>query len=113
MVIYGWREKKIEIKPIHNHHCSNCNTKNLHAQTNRSYIHIFWIPFIPLNKKVYSICSYCKQSLSKNQMPPDLQQKAFTIKKEARTPWWYYIGLCIIGLISLPILSTILIHIFK
>lgn len=100
MIIYGWREKNIDVQPINNHSCSNCNNnETLVAQVNKSYVHIFWIPFIPLFKKVYSVCTHCKQVLEKNEMPPDLQNKTYEIKQDAKTPLWYYAGLILLGIV--------------
>jgi len=114
MILYGWREKKINVLPVQKHKCNHCNTENsLYIQVNRSYVHIFWIPFIPLAKKVYSICNHCKQSLTKNEMPPDLQTKSYQIKKGTKTPWWYFIGIFCIGLALLPMVLSIILHIFK
>lgn len=108
MIIYGWREKMIAQSSIKNHTCSHCGTKNsLFAQVNSMYVHIFWIPVIPLGKKVYSVCSHCKESLSKTEMPPDLQNKAYQIKKEAKTPLWYYAGLTLfaVTIVSLSLFN--------
>ncbi len=94
MVVFGWREAKIDVQPVNHHSCSYCNTpKYLFMQINRAYLHVFWVPFIPLNKKVYSICGHCKQVLNKNQMPPDLQQKALEQMHQAKTPWWMFFGI--------------------
>lgn len=107
MMLYGWREHKIDLQPITNHSCIYCNTPNsIYIQTNRTYIHVFWIPFLPLHKTVYSICSNCKQTLSKNEMPPDLQQKAHTLSKNTKTPIWFYIGLVILFLMFIGVITS-------
>jgi len=112
MLIYGWRENKIALLPVENHRCNNCNSeKSLFIQVNKMYVHLFWIPFIPLAKKTYSVCTHCKQSLKSNEMPPDLQKKSYQIKKNTKTPWWYFIGCILIGCILLFIASSLLLHI--
>ncbi|RKF03029.1 zinc ribbon family protein [Tenacibaculum lutimaris] len=112
MVIFGWREAKINIQPVHNHSCSYCNTpEHLFIQVNRLYVHIFWIPVFPLFKKTYSICGHCKLEMSKSQMPPDLQKKAKDFKKTSKTPWWMFLGLIIITSLMLFVFSSaLLIH---
>ncbi|MFV0540632.1 MAG: hypothetical protein ACK5MZ_05260 [Aestuariibaculum sp.] len=97
MIIFGWRETKINIQPVNNHRCNYCNSpEQLFMQVNRVYAHVFWIPVIPLLKKAYSICGHCKQVLEKRQMPPDLQTKSNTYKQTSRTPWWMFSGLFIV-----------------
>jgi len=114
MIIFGWQEKKINMLSVQDHSCNNCNAENsLCIQVNKSYLHVFRIPFIPLAKKVYSVCKHCKQSLNENELPPDLQTKSYKIKKNTKTPWWYYLGLSLLGLTFLPIASSIILHIFK
>ncbi|UNY99083.1 zinc-ribbon domain-containing protein [Zhouia spongiae] len=94
MIVFGWREAKINIEPVSNHSCNYCDTSEcLFIQVNRLYAHIFWIPFIPLHKKAYSICGHCKQLVNKNQIPPDLQKKAKKVKQASKTPWWMFTGL--------------------
>ncbi len=114
MVIFGWREAKINIQPINKHSCSYCNTpERLFIQVNRLYVHIFWIPVFPLNKKVYSICGHCKLETSKSQMPPDLQQKAKYYKQASKTPWWMFLGVFGGGFFVLLIVLSMFLHFIK
>lgn len=102
MVIFGWREAKINIQPVNNHSCSSCNTQErLFIQVNSLYTHVFWIPVIPLYKKTFSICGHCKQVMNKSQMPPDLQKKAKDYRKTSKTPWWMFSGILIVTLLML------------
>lgn len=109
MVIFGWREAKINILPANDHSCSYCNTPEcLYIQVSRLYLHIFWIPIVPLHKKTYSFCGHCKLRMDKNQMPPDLQRKAKDCMQTSKTPWWMFSGLLIIAFFMLYVFSSAL-----
>lgn len=111
MVIFGWREAKINIQPVSNHSCGCCNTpERLFMQVNGLYVHVFWIPILPLFKKIYSVCGHCKLEMSKSQMPPDLQVKAKNFKESSKAPWWMFLGLFAVAFILMLILTASIIN---
>ena len=92
LYLYGWRKKRIGVTPITQNTCVTCNVRqSLFIETFRSYLHFFQLPIIPLFKSCSSFCGHCKQSLSTNEMPPDLQNRAHTIKKKTITPWYFFV----------------------
>lgn len=89
--LYGWRKKRIGVTPITHHTCTCCNVREaMFIETFRNYIHLFWIPLIPLTKTSNSFCGHCKQILKKNEMPPDLRACAKEVEKITVTPWYFF-----------------------
>ena len=100
MIIYGSNEKHIFTKELPHNSCNNCQTKgSMAAQINQRYAHIFWIPFFPAGKPVYSICGNCKQVLKKKEMDESLKKEVIDAKAEARTPLYSFAGLGILALL--------------
>ncbi len=54
---------------------------------------MFWIPFIPLFKKVFFECSHGKRSLAPKEGPRALQTLAQTARTSARTLFYLFTGL--------------------
>ncbi|WP_123864814.1 zinc-ribbon domain-containing protein [Chitinophaga barathri] len=96
MIVFGIREKKIDLEPVLEHSCNHCSVReSLLIQINCIYFHVFWIPVFPVYKKTYSICSHCRKVLTGGEMPPDLNATANELKKEAKYPWYVFTGSCL------------------
>ena len=80
-------------------HCSNVET--VHIYVFQKYFHIFWIPFFPIGQRTVSQCTFCKEVREPNQMPESYIEALSDIKQQAKTPWWAFIGLGLIGLFML------------
>ncbi len=85
--------------------CVNCGTRNAVTLTiYSSYLHVFWIPLIPLGKNSVSQCAHCQQVLKTAQMPPAYREQAQALQHGARTPITNYLALSIVGVLFVGIL---------
>ncbi len=99
MIIYGVRNKSVLREDIIDN-CENCgNNGFMEMHIFQSYFHVFWIPFVPVNKFGVTQCNHCKQVLKNKEMPQKLKATYNGYKPNAKTPWWMFIGLA--GLILL------------
>lgn len=60
MIVYGWNTKNIKQAPLENYECPNCQQKQSVIIIFVKYVHIFWIPFVPLKKMAVTVCTNCK-----------------------------------------------------
>ena len=78
--------------------CGNCSNANtVYMYVFQKYFHLFWIPVFPIGQRTVSQCTFCKQVLEPNQMPDSYSDDFYNVKAQAKTPWWAFIGLGIIG----------------
>lgn len=70
MIIFGTRSGNLKSPQTDALDCNFCKTeKSVWFYFFQRYIHIFWIPFVPIGKTGSSVCSHCKQALSVKKMP--------------------------------------------
>lgn len=80
--------------------CVNCGTRNSVFLTVYSrYLHLFWIPVLPLGKNSVSKCSHCQQVLEARQMPPAYREPAQEAQQQARIPVTNYLVLAVVGVL--------------
>ena len=80
--------------------CVNCGTRNLVFLTVYSrYLHLFWIPVLPLGKSSASKCRHCQQVLEARQMPPAYREPAQEAQQQARIPVTNYLVLAVVGVL--------------
>src|SRR5215831_2017575 len=97
MVIYGWRGKVISVgQDLAEVGCDGCGQKTLRPVVVQRYFHVFWIPVIPIGKKVVFECTHCKKTLQANQGTATLASIADQAKAAAKTPLHNYLGLAAI-----------------
>jgi len=115
MIIFGTRSRILKTSQTEVYDCNYCKTeKSVHFYFFQKYIHIFWIPFIPIGKTGASVCSHCKQALNVNQMPEAQKQGFMIIKRNLKTPLGYKIAfILLITLISIPFLISIFLRLFR
>ena len=105
MLIYGTkaplRKTELLFEP-----CPNCKQTNcVEVRIFQKYLHLFWIPLVPLSKTGWARCNYCGEMFTIFQMPPSILSAYERIRKNTTTPLWAFTGLalCIIGPIALGI----------
>ena len=115
MIIFGTRSGKLKSLQTKADNCNYCQTnESVWFYFFQRYIHIFWIPVIPIGKTGSSVCGHCKQVLSVNEMSENQKQEFLKIKKDLKTPFGYKIALILLaGLIVLPFLIGLFQNIFK
>ena len=104
MIIFGTRAGKLKNPQTTAYDCYYCNSeKSVWFYFYQKYIHIFWIPFIPIGKTGVSVCGHCKQTLEEKQMPENKRIQLVDIKKQLKTPFGYKILLfLILAIILVP-----------
>jgi hypothetical protein len=80
--------------------CGYCGTLHSLLLTIYSrYLHVFWIPVIPIGKASVSQCAHCQQVLKESQMPPAYRQEATSLKQQAKLPVTNYLVLALLGVV--------------
>ena len=110
-IIFGIGNSKIKTHFTKDYHCNNCNNNtSFIIETRKYFFSIFFIPIIPLHKKVVSICSHCGNKSEYEQWSNDLKDKhnQLIIIDPPKTPLWLYSGcLGVLGVMFLIILLII------
>lgn len=63
------------------------------------YLHVFWIPFFPIGKKIFSECTHCKKTIEKDEFPQDLKSKYEERKDSVKRPFYHWAGLILVGVL--------------
>jgi hypothetical protein len=85
--------------------CVNCGTRNSVVITVYSrYLHLFWLPVLPLGKSSVSKCRHCQQVFEAKQMPPAYREPALEAQQQARIPVTNYLALAVVGVLFLGIM---------
>ena len=80
--------------------CGYCGTLGSLLLTIYSrYIHVFWVPVIPIGKASVSKCAHCQQVLEQRQMPASYRQEAQQLMQQARLPLTNYLVLALLGVV--------------
>ncbi len=101
MIIYGWGTANLENVHSETAICPNCGeTDCITFAFHSNHAHIFWIPLFPYKKGGIAVCEKCEHAFEKKDMTLELKQEYTALKKEAKRPFWQYIGvgLVVIGL---------------
>ncbi len=109
MLIYGRSKWKLQrSETLLSEKCQVCNSiGSIDVQVYSKYVHVFWIPFCPLPKEVLSVCGHCKQALTAKQMPPYIKESADELKKQVKTPFYYWAGAAGLSLLLISVFSSI------
>ena len=75
--------------------CHQSGTVSLIVE--QSYAHVFYLPFFPLKKRIYSHCEFCKQVHLEHEMPVQYANYCHLVKPMARKPLWMWSGLLLCG----------------
>lgn len=75
-------------------HCGKEGTLTLTIE--KSYHHVFWIPFFPKGRVGASTCSHCKQTLGWDEMPDKYRAGMMALGSTVRNPWWHWSGLVLL-----------------
>ncbi len=71
----------------------------------RKYFHVFWIPFFPLWKKIYSVCSHCKGVFEKKEFKDQELTTSFEYfeNNKIKIPWYHFTGIILVLLLIMLI----------
>ncbi len=106
MIVYGWKAKLL-LKEHLKEKCPNCQHQNsVRLEIYQKYIHIMFLPILPIEKIVVSECESCKQVLTGKEMQDPLKDAYLRLRSQTRIPLWMFSGLAIVLLgISLIFLN--------
>jgi len=110
LFFFGTGTSLIGSYPLRGIACQHCGTSNTVAATIYSrYLHLFWVPLIPLGKTSLSECAHCQQVLREAQLPPAYREPVMAYKQNARLPVSNYLALSIIaiGFLALMLVGTL------
>lgn len=93
MIIFGSRGSKIADLTINGTTCSHCGQQDTQkVSVFGRYFHIFWIPILPIGKKVFSECTHCKKTIEENDFSPELKQQYQALAAQVKRPIWHSLG---------------------
>ena len=99
MIIYGTRASNIGNFEVSDSKCSYCNEGDTQrVSVFGRYFHIFWIPIFPIGKKAVAECTHCKRTIEQKEFSPQLKNQYQEIKKNAKRPFWHWLGIGLVGL---------------
>lgn len=102
-LLYGKRSLIIKKYTDHTHACPHCRGLNLDVKIEKSYYHLFYIPFFPSRGKFAHItCGNC----GKPYKDPVLEEDYYIeledeYEKRTKNPLYLYSGLLLIALLTL------------
>ncbi|WP_299254815.1 zinc-ribbon domain-containing protein [uncultured Aquimarina sp.] len=99
MIIFGTSSSTIHPAKLDGGCCPFCKTKNqMWIQGYRKYFHVFWIPFFPLWKKIYSVCSHCKGVFEKKEFKDQELITSFEYfeNNKIKIPWYHFTGIILV-----------------
>ncbi len=102
-LLYGKRSLIIKKYTDHTHACPHCRGLNLDVKIEKSYYHLFYIPFFPSRGKFAHItCGNC----GKPYKDPVLEEDYYIeledeYEKRTKTPIYLYSGLILVALLTL------------
>ena len=100
MIFYGTKGSHLNNERKGGIKCDNCNEiTNHNISVYGKYGYLYWIPVFPMGKKVFSECSNCKVTNDFKQMNEKLKDASADVKRNTKTPIWYWSGLGIIALL--------------
>ena len=100
MIFYGTKGSLIDSKRTTAIECDTCKQISPHTvSVYGKYGYLYWIPVFPMSKKVFSECNNCKATNEFSGMNEKLRRASIDIKKETKTPIWYWSGLGIIAIL--------------
>ena len=102
MIIYGWRSKTTEVKPLNSGACLKCGKGPMGSFTSFRYFHMYWIPLFPYARKLWLQCGNCQASYLPEKESPATPFSGIELKKE-RAPLYTYSGLALIAVIGIAI----------
>jgi hypothetical protein len=102
MIIFGSRGSSLGSFKVPYSKCDYCEEGNSQEiSVFGKYAHVFWIPLFPIGKTAFSECTHCKRTLERSEFTPDLERLYQENKKQAKRPWWHWLGLGFIGTLFL------------
>ena len=95
MIVFGLRTKQLGTDSLQAV-CKYCNHPEQVLAARQQYLHIYWIPFIPMSKQVSAVCAKCRKISQPNDFTEPLKAGAAVYRANLRTPLSMYAGAVIV-----------------
>jgi hypothetical protein len=106
MIIYGFKRTTIGFQE-QSIKCPSCEKESMaDLMITARYLHIFWIPFFPLGKRLDIICKECGLRKQDLYLDTKLIINGNEIKKSFRYPFFTYIGFIILLLFIISVIVS-------
>ena len=106
MILWSTNETKLKSGKIGQDTCPICEDRtNFQYEISGTYLHIFWVPTIPLRKTKLLECDTCGEYLFLKEFPKHFREK-FKTEVSSRYPIWYYSGL-VLSVLLIYVLSVL------
>lgn len=96
MIIYGSGEKTLKVKQDLKYICPECGKNGIKFHFFQEYIHIFWIPLIPIARRKVAHCETCGIAYENKHIPQKFQDELTRLSKKTIIPIYLFSGLIII-----------------
>ena len=110
-MFYGWRASTLKQIQVTKAKCDKCGE---HCQQQVSvfgrYVHIMWIPIIPLGRKIVGECQSCLKTMKRKEFSMDLDNQIRRVEGSIKRPIWHWIGPVILGIAAITIAYSIATH---
>ena len=109
MIIWGWRSKVLEGKPVDNIPCPACGNTGHHTYGVFRYFHLYFIPTIAYGLKSGTICDHCRLNRLTGDSPdltPEARAQVRGSTLPARRMLPYYAGVLVIAALVLTGIVT-------
>ncbi|MDR1221937.1 MAG: hypothetical protein LBL07_03540 [Tannerella sp.] len=94
MIIYGYREARLQTKTFEDGFCTACGQKGtLTATVFSRHAHIMWVPLFPFYKRMVIRCQHCGKEFQLKETPEILHSRLYEFKKSQKPPFWQWVGL--------------------
>lgn len=101
LFLFGIRSTTVATVPLPDLACAYCHTPDsLLCVVVSRYLHVFWIPILPVGKSGATVCKHCKQVLTSGQMPASYRGPVQALEQQARTPLAHFWFLALFGLMT-------------
>lgn len=103
MFFFGTKTKSIRKGTVTNVWCDYCDTEGpMGYDFRQKYFHLYFIPFIPLKRKVEVCCESCHMVFEEKDQSSDIEKKLNRVKDRhpIRTPVWSFSGIILLGILT-------------
>jgi hypothetical protein len=108
MIIYGYREARLQTKTFEDGFCTCCGQKGTITATVFSrHAHVMWIPLFPFRKRTVIWCGHCGHEFHPDETPPVLQDQLGEFRKSQKPPLWQWVGLLLFTVFAFNIILSV------